>query len=78
MLCQKRWERCPWAQRRVPPVLLEGMFPRSWLLMESWLLAEQEFHSLALPPRPAPWPGGFVTSWWVVRLCVGPSLLKFG
>lgn len=77
-LDQKRWEWHPWAQRHAPPILLGGTFPHSRFLMESWLLAEQGFHGLALPPRPAPWPGWFVASQWVVKLCGGPSLWNFG
>lgn len=57
-LTQKRWKKSPWAQQgHVPPPVLEGTFPCKWSLMESWLLVEQGFHDLPVPPRPALWPG---------------------
>ena len=66
-------EQCPWGRGHAPPLLLEGMCPRSQFLIESWLLAEQGFHGLAPPPR-----GEFVTSHWVVKLCGGLSHWNFG
>lgn len=47
----------------------------------SWwnqLLVEQGLHRLAFPCSLTLWLGGFVMSWWVVKLCDGPSLWKFG
>lgn len=45
---------CSWAQQgHMPPTILEGTFPCKWSMMESWLLVEQGFLDLLVPPRPA-------------------------
>lgn len=62
----------------MPPTVLEGTFPCKWALMESWLLVEQGFLDLPVPPRSAVWPGWFIAPWWILKLCVAPSLWKFG